>query len=183
MANCFRTLPSIAWLLTILAFLFIRNFGLVDGLKSHIRYNEAIQACIWTMIKVIYASVPQTSLVQIMACCLSGAKPLPELMLEYCWLWTLENQIRWNLNLNLYISIQENAFEIVRIGPCIGRLLPQTAITYSEQVFAIKYALGFVVITFCCITFIIAVRFDLFTLILQGGFTNIRVIYDCPSVR
>ena len=47
-----------------------------------------------------------------MACRLAGAKPLSEPMLEYCWLepW---RQIQWNLHQNLYIFIQENAFENV----------------------------------------------------------------------
>ena len=34
----------------------------------------------------IYASVNYRSLVQLMACRLVGAKPLPDLILEYCWL-------------------------------------------------------------------------------------------------
>ena len=38
----------------------------------------------------IYASVNLTSLVQIMARALIGAKPLPEPMLEYYWLYPRE---------------------------------------------------------------------------------------------
>ena len=34
----------------------------------------------------IYASVNYSSLVQITACRMAGAKPLPEPVLEYCWL-------------------------------------------------------------------------------------------------
>ena len=78
------------------------------------------------------------SLVQIMACRLTGAKPLFEPMLELligpsgtyfseiligiytflnqCWNivnWTLGNILQWNLNWNLYSFIQEYAFENV----------------------------------------------------------------------
>ena len=52
-----------------------------------------------------------TIIVQIMACCLAGAKPLSE-----CWNivnWTLGNKLQWNFNQNLNIFIQENAFENV----------------------------------------------------------------------
>ena len=47
-----------------------------------------------------------------MICRLIGAKPLS----EQCWNivnWTIGNKLQWNLNRNLYIVIQENAFEIV----------------------------------------------------------------------
>ena len=47
-----------------------------------------------------------------MACHLDGAKPLSEQMLEY-FDWTFGNKIQWNLSRNLYIFIQENAFENV----------------------------------------------------------------------
>ena len=52
------------------------------------------------------------SLVQIMACRLVSAKPLSELMLDIVH-WKLRNKLQWNLNCNLYIFIQENAFENV----------------------------------------------------------------------
>ena len=45
-----------------------------------------------------------------MACRLFGAKPSSEPMQEYCY-WTIMNTIRWNLNRNSYIFVQENAFE------------------------------------------------------------------------
>ena len=47
-----------------------------------------------------------------MACRLPGPKPLSEPMLGYCELdpW---NKLQWNLNRNLYIFIQETAFENV----------------------------------------------------------------------
>ena len=45
-----------------------------------------------------------SSLVQVMACLLFGAKPLPEPMLVYCQL----DIIKWNLNRNSVIFIQEN---------------------------------------------------------------------------
>ena len=51
----------------------------------------------------------RSALVQVMACCLFGAKPLPEPMLTY---WEL-NQIQWNLNQNTKLFIHENAFENV----------------------------------------------------------------------
>ena len=47
-----------------------------------------------------------------MACHLTSAKPLSETMMEYCYL-DLGKKFYWNLNLNLYIFIQENAFENV----------------------------------------------------------------------
>ena len=47
-----------------------------------------------------------------MACRLASAKPLSEPMLEYCWLDPRE-QTSVKINQNLYISIQENAFENV----------------------------------------------------------------------
>ena len=53
-----------------------------------------------------------SALVQVMACRLFGAKPLPEPMLAYCQLDSWE-KFRWNSNRNSTISIQENAFENV----------------------------------------------------------------------
>ena len=47
-----------------------------------------------------------------MACCLVGAKPLSEPMLDIA-NWTLSNKLQWNHNRNSYIFIQENAFENV----------------------------------------------------------------------
>ena len=47
-----------------------------------------------------------------MACRLVGAKPY----LKQCWdivNWILGNKLQWNLNWNLNIFIEENAFEIV----------------------------------------------------------------------
>ena len=51
-----------------------------------------------------------SALVQVMACRLFGAKPLPEPMLAYCQLdsWELKS---WNLKRDLYIFIQWNALE------------------------------------------------------------------------
>ena len=46
-----------------------------------------------------------------MACRLAGARPLSQPTLEHC--WTLGYKLRWNLNRNWYIFIQENAFENV----------------------------------------------------------------------
>ena len=54
----------------------------------------------------------QPSLVQIMACRLDGAKPLPEPMMEYCYVG-LPNKLQWNFNQSSYIFIQEYAFENV----------------------------------------------------------------------
>ena len=51
-------------------------------------------------------------LFQIMACRLVGAKPLSVPMLKFV-NWTLGNKFKWNINRNLYISIQENTFENV----------------------------------------------------------------------
>ena len=47
-----------------------------------------------------------------MVCRLVGAKPLPEPMLENCYL-DPRNRLQWNVNRNLYIFIQENPFENV----------------------------------------------------------------------
>ena len=58
---------------------------------------------------------PRTSLLQIIACRLSG----PSHYLNQCWNivnWTLGNKLQWSFNRNLNISIQENAFENVCCG-------------------------------------------------------------------
>ena len=47
-----------------------------------------------------------------MACRLTGAKPLSELMLEICWLEAM-NKLQWNFNGNSYIFIQEHPIENV----------------------------------------------------------------------
>ena len=47
-----------------------------------------------------------------MACCLVGAKPLSETMLEYCQL-DFRNKLQWNFNRNSDIFFQENAIESV----------------------------------------------------------------------
>ena len=52
------------------------------------------------------------AIVQIMACRLFGAKPLP----EPCWLivnWNLRNKFQWNSNQNTKLFIHENAHECV----------------------------------------------------------------------
>ena len=53
-----------------------------------------------------------SALGQVMACCLVGAKPLPEPVLLII-NWTPGNKFQWSLNQNFIIFIQENAFEIV----------------------------------------------------------------------
>ena len=69
----------------------------------------------------IYSSPPSaaytrkwtwSALVQLMACRLFGAKPLPEPMLAIV-NWTPGNKFKWKSNRNSIIFIQENAFEIV----------------------------------------------------------------------
>ena len=60
----------------------------------------------------INASLNQPSLGQIMACCLTGTSHY----LNQCWdivNWTLRDKLKWNLNRNSHIFIQENAFENV----------------------------------------------------------------------
>ena len=47
-----------------------------------------------------------------MACRLDGAKPLSEPTMDIV-NWTLGNKLNWNLNRNVYVFIQENAFENV----------------------------------------------------------------------
>ena len=49
-------------------------------------------------------------LLQVMACRLFGAKPLPESMLTYCQIEP-GNTFQWNLNRNSNIFIEENVFE------------------------------------------------------------------------
>ena len=58
------------------------------------------------------ASVIKPSLVQITACCMTGAKPLSEPVLGYSD-WTLRNKLQWNFNRNSNIFIQEHTFENV----------------------------------------------------------------------
>ena len=72
---------------------------------------------------------PRTSLFQIMACLLFGAKPLSEPMLEY---WTLWNKLQWNLNQNLNIFIDENVFEndVCEIAAILSR--PQCVKCYTQ---------------------------------------------------
>ena len=53
-----------------------------------------------------------TSLFQIMACRLVGAKPLSGPMLECCYL-EHGRKLQWNLDWNLYIFIQDHVFETV----------------------------------------------------------------------
>ena len=52
----------------------------------------------------MYTSVNLPSLVQIIACRLVGAEPLPEPMMEYCYL-ILRNKLHWKINRNIYIYI------------------------------------------------------------------------------
>ena len=57
-----------------------------------------------------------------MACRLVGAKLLSEPMLEY-FTSEIRKKRQWNLNRNLYIFIQENAFENVvwkMVAFCLG---------------------------------------------------------------
>ena len=60
---------------------------------------------------------PRPSLVQIMACCLIVAKPLPEPMLVYCQIGSLgTNKLQSDCIQNSNIFIQENAFK--NVGKC-----------------------------------------------------------------
>ena len=51
-----------------------------------------------------------SALVQIMACCLFGTKPLSKPMQGYC-NWTLMNKLQWNSYQNTKLFIHENASE------------------------------------------------------------------------
>ena len=54
----------------------------------------------------------RSALIQVIACRLFGAKPLP----DQCWPivnWTLGNKFQWNSNRNSIIFIYKNTFEIV----------------------------------------------------------------------
>ena len=53
-----------------------------------------------------------STLVQIMACCLLGTKPLSKWMLVIV-NWTLGNKLQWKFNQNFNFFIHENAFENV----------------------------------------------------------------------
>ena len=55
----------------------------------------------------------RSALVQLTACRLFGAKPLPEQMLGYYQLDPEENKLQWNFYQNTELFIQENAFEKV----------------------------------------------------------------------
>ena len=79
----------------------------------------------------IYASVNKPSLVQTMACHLTGTKPLSEWMLEYCYL-ILGNKLEWNLK--SYIFIQENPFENV-----FWKMV--SIFSWSQFVKAVKFAM------------------------------------------
>ena len=49
-------------------------------------------------------------------CVSKVTRSVPSHYLNQCWNivnWTLRNKLKWNLNRNSYISIQENAFKIV----------------------------------------------------------------------
>ena len=52
----------------------------------------------------------ESALVQLMACRLSGTKPLPEPMLIYCQL-VLENKLQWNSNQITKLFIHKNVFK------------------------------------------------------------------------
>ena len=58
-----------------------------------------------------------SSLVQVMACRLFGAKPLPETMLTYCQLDSRE-PFQWILKRNSIIFIQENAIQKRPLPQC-----------------------------------------------------------------
>ena len=72
----------------------------------------------------------RSALVQIMAWCLVGAKQLSEPMLEY-FMRTIRNKLQWDFNRNLYIFVQENAFENVvwKMAAILSR--PQCVKTFS----------------------------------------------------
>ena len=53
-----------------------------------------------------------SALVQLMACHLFGAKPLPDPILTYCQL-DLRNKLQWNFNQNTNLFIHENASETI----------------------------------------------------------------------
>ena len=69
------------------------------------------------------------SLIQIMAWCLTGTKPLFEPMLEYTVNWTLGKNFQRNFNQNITVFIQENAFEnvICKVSSLLS--LPQRVTT------------------------------------------------------
>ena len=72
----------------------------------------------------------RSALVQIMAWCLVGAKQLSEPMLEY-FMWTTRNKLQWDFNRNLYIFVQENAFENVVWKMAAISSRPQCVKTFS----------------------------------------------------
>ena len=56
----------------------------------------------WGLVMHIYMCLPAwSSLVQVMAWCLTGVRPLPESMLIVS--WALANKLQWNFNQNMNI--------------------------------------------------------------------------------
>ena len=73
----------------------------------------------------------RTSLVQVMACRLFGAKPLPEPMLTYYQLHPYWNKLQWNINRNSNNFIVENAYQnlVCKLSAILCH--PQCVITVS----------------------------------------------------
>ena len=75
--------------MTIIAFWFIFHWNIFP--KVHLTIiNHCLTQWGWVMHIYIYESLNYPSLVQIMACCLVGTKPLSGPMLEYCLLYPWE---------------------------------------------------------------------------------------------
>ena len=79
---------------------------------------------------MIWCHRTRSSLDQVMACCLFGAKPLPEPSLTSCQLDPKEQTPRWNFNRNSSFFIKEKAFETMVCKLAVILFRPQcTGIT------------------------------------------------------
>ena len=91
--------------------------GIKVNPKYPTRFNPYSASLIDAEWRIFFLS--NLSLAQIMACRLISAKLLSESMQH----WTLKNKFHWNLNLNSYIFIQENAFGMscAKCRKCLSR--------------------------------------------------------------
>ena len=111
--------------------------------------------------------------------------------LNQCWdivSWTLRNKLQWNLNHNLYIFIQENAFQNV-IWKMVANVLiswwHKTVVEHTAYtVYPKKYAHSFVVLCFVVVmqSFIMNSH-EVFIHIHQGCFAGTGAIVRLPQCQ
>ena len=121
------------------------------------------------------------SLVQTMVCRLFGAKPLSELMLDYCKL-DLANIFQWNVNLNTTILIDKNAFEDVvrKMAAILSR--PQCVNDISRYSFGLGETLYLVVWAKRCISIKLLIRSNLYQQCFPMHYTIFTDIFKTCSV-